>query len=180
MTIRGGFSSYRSAVEAMPGKARRGGGLRCTTRHRLPGRGVGEKGEIDPFDEIWNRALDEDFEASRPGDQALRNVLKFHGLVMGGGLDYAVDVDYQAAGGAADGLRTLGVADLAEVAARAHAIAARVGGDDVEVLDELTEAEIDELQTLDARYDELVPSDSSLEEHARKHYDANPDAYDPL
>jgi hypothetical protein len=99
---------------------------------------------------------------------------------MGGGLDYAVDVDYEAAGRAADGFRTLGVAELAEVATRVHAIAARVGGDDVEVLDELTEAEIEELHTLDGRYDELVPSDASLEQQLRKHYDANPDAYEPV
>lgn len=75
-------------------------------------------------DDIWNRALDDDQTAARPGDIALRNVLTFDGMVRGGGFWYAIEVhavdEEFPIDAVADGYRTLGLESVASAIERAH------------------------------------------------------------
>lgn len=130
---------------------------------------------------VWDRALDAKFEPRREGDRALRNVLRLHNLVRSGGLAYAVDTDVEAAAPAAEGLRLLGAQEVAEVVARAAEIARTLaeGSEQVDIL-ELTDAEVDELERLNGRYSDLLPTDEILVEIVRRHLDANPEAFDPV
>ncbi|MFS0866699.1 hypothetical protein AB3M83_05110 [Microbacterium sp. 179-B 1A2 NHS] len=75
-------------------------------------------------DDLWNRALDDDWPATRPGDLALRTVLTFDGLVRSGGFWYAVEVhavdeDFPI-DAVADGYRTLGLEAVASAVERAY------------------------------------------------------------
>ena len=135
----------------------------------------------DLTDELWDRALDCDFEPTREGDQALKAVLQFHGLVRNGGMDYALDTDFDKAAQAAEGLRRFGATELAEAVSRAREIVSRVGSttDDVDILD-LSEDEGAELRRLNDRYGELLPTDGALEEIVRRYVETDPDAFEPL
>jgi hypothetical protein len=136
--------------------------------------------ELNDASRVWNRACS-DFEPQLPGDGALKAVLAFHGLVMNGGLEYAVDTDVEAAVPAVAGFRHLGADQLAEVVDRARVIVSRLGtsNDEVDVLD-LSERELDELHQLDERYGELVPLDDALVKIFECHYSEHRAEYAPL
>lgn len=74
---------------------------------------------------IWNRALEYDWAATRPGDIALRNVLTFDGMVNNGGLWYAIEVhsadEEFPLDAIAEGYRTLGLEATAAAIERAGA-----------------------------------------------------------
>lgn len=136
---------------------------------------------IDQAGEIWNRALDPAFEPQREGDKVLSTVLAFHGLVMNGGLDYALDADYALACDAAEGFRRLDAGDLAQLTTRACEVVSRLADDagEVEIL-EATQDELLQIQTLGARYADLLPSDDHLEQIFRRYLANNPDDFEPL
>jgi hypothetical protein len=75
-------------------------------------------------DDIWNRALDFDWDATLAGDVALRNVLTFDGMVNNGGLWYAIEVhatdEEFPIHAIVDGYRTLGLETTAHTVERAH------------------------------------------------------------
>src|SRR5215210_7022838 len=52
---------------------------------------------LDDADKVWNRATEPPGPAARPGDLALSAILRFHGLVMNGGLAYALEIGYDEA-----------------------------------------------------------------------------------
>lgn len=136
---------------------------------------------LDGADQIWNRACDLDWEPTRPGDRALRDVLLFHGLIRGGGLDYALDCDLKGATRAAAGFRFLQAVPLAEVLERAHLVASRAAGDgsEFDILD-LNDDEIDQIGDLGEEYDERLPTDDALEWIFRTYLADNPADFEPI
>jgi hypothetical protein len=131
--------------------------------------------------DLWDRALDENFKPRRNGDRALRNALRFHNLVRSGGLAYAIDTDYESAALAAAGLRLLGALETAQIIAQAQGIAGRLGrtSDEVDIL-KLTDGEADELERLNDRYSERLPTDDDLLAVLRRYLKSNPEAFEPL
>jgi hypothetical protein len=140
-------------------------------------------GELSEADLIWNRACDAEVDRRGPGDQALFDLLEFHGEVMSGGLDSAFDVrTAREASAAAAGLRFLALPGLAEVLDEGRSVTARVadGAGKVDIVD-LTEDEEEALLALQQRYWDLLPDgDSTLVRAFEAHLTAHPEDYEPL
>lgn len=136
---------------------------------------------LDPAGRIWNRACDTEWNPVRPGDRALQDVLAFHGLIRQGGLDFALETGFERAVRAGEGFLVLGSSELAEVVARAHAVAARVAAKvgEFDVLD-ATREELGEIRALDQRYFDLLPSDETLDGLFREYLAAHPDDFEQL
>jgi len=114
---------------------------------------------------IWNRAaMAGGGPAPRPGDTALSAALRFHNMVMSGGLDHAHDMlspeDFASA---ADGFRYLQLSDVAELVDQAR----HAPGDD-DLLDEL-----------DARYGALIPRDQVIGDQFEALLQQRPDDFAP-
>lgn len=104
-------------------------------------------------DRIWNRALQQEAGGvPRAGDRALASLLRLHGLVMNGGVHYAIEsVNATELAAAADGYAFFGLNDVA---------AFLRGAADDPVLSEWTD---DTEVTANRRYEEMIPSDSYLD-----------------
>jgi hypothetical protein len=125
--------------------------------------------ELTEADKIWNRACGEEPMRSLPGDRALADLLRAHGLVMNGGVLHAVEC--LTAGELRDcqqGYRFYGLDGVASLLSRARS-AFEGGGD-------LAEDE----QRLNALYTAMIPSDSSVVERFEKHLKSSPSDYAPL
>jgi hypothetical protein len=135
---------------------------------------------LDRADEIWNRACDSEWEPTRPGDHALRDVLRFHNRIRSGGFDFALDADLGAAPKAAAGFRVLQAPALADVLDQAHRIASRAGVDGEFDLLDLDEDDANRLDALGEEYDRLLPTDTALEAIFRRYLEAEPDEFDSI
>lgn len=93
----------------------------------------------------------------------------------------ALEAGFGSAARAAEGFRVLGSLELAEVIARAEAIAARVADEvgEVDILD-LAREELDEIQALDQRDADLLPSDDALDQIFRAYLAKHPDDFEPV
>lgn len=128
-------------------------------------------GELTEADMIWNRACGEDPLRSLPGDRALADLLRAHGLVMNGGVLHAVEIlTPSELSDAESGYRFYGLDGVAPLLSRARKLFET--GDDREL--ERQE------QRLDRQYTVLIPSDSSLVECFEKRLQANPSNFAPL
>jgi hypothetical protein len=135
---------------------------------------------LDRADKIWNRACDSEWEPSQSGDRALQDVLRFHGLIRNGGLDFALEANLDAAPRAASGFRVLRAPALADVLDRAHGIASRAAvGAQFDVL-HLDEDEAARLEALGNEYDEFLPTDSALDAIFRAYLAAKPEEFAPI
>ncbi len=125
--------------------------------------------ELTQADMIWNRACGEDPLQSLPGDRALVNLLRAHGLVMNGGVLHAVEcLAPSDLSDAESGYRFYGLDAVASLLSRARII--------LEIDRELGDLE----QQLDGQYAEIIPTDSSLVERFEKQLELNPSEYAPL
>ena len=120
-------------------------------------------------DMIWNRACSEDRLRALPGDRALADLLRAHGLTMNGGVLHAVEcLTAEHLADAEAGYRYFGLGEVASLLSRA-----RMGfeaGDDLEHHE----------HQLDRQYAVLIPSDSSLVECFEKRLQTNPSDFGPL
>lgn len=124
--------------------------------------------DVDASVEIWNRAASAGGGPTPgAGDRALSSALRFHGMVMSGGLDHALDVlttDEIAA--AADSYRYLQLGPVADLIARAQAAFGR--------------ADDDALEQLDDEYDDLVPEEQTLGDHFEAALATHPEDFAPV
>ncbi|MBX7103581.1 MAG: hypothetical protein K1X57_05845 [Gemmataceae bacterium] len=128
-----------------------------------------EMHELTEAEMIWNRACGEDPLRVLPGDRALTDLLRAHGLAMNGGLLHAVEcMTAEELSDAYGGYRYFGIGDVASLLARARGI--------FETADDL---ESHELQ-LDIEYAQLIPSDSSLVERFEQQLKTRPSDFAPL
>lgn len=115
---------------------------------------------------IWNRACDEDALQTLPGDRALRDMLRVHGLVMNGGVLHAVEclaTDQLSDG--ANGYRFYGFEEVASLLSGARQLFET--GNDLELHE----------KQLNDQYEVLIPSDSSIVERFEVHLHSNPTDY---
>jgi hypothetical protein len=133
---------------------------------------------LDQGWEIWDRACDVGFRPTRRGDQALQTAIAFHGLVMNGGLDYAMDTDFELGRDAVSAFRYLDLPAVAATIEEAVSLVSRLGAsnDEIDIL-ELTDAEGSRLQELSERYE---ASDSDLEAAFRRRLSEDPEDFEPL
>jgi hypothetical protein len=125
--------------------------------------------ELTHADIIWNRACGEDSLRSLPGDRALADMLRAHGLVMNGGVLHVVEYLTASELSAAEaGYRFYELDGVASLLSCARMIFE--GGTDLEA---------HELQ-LDRQYADMIPSDSSLVERFEKHLKSMPAEYAAL
>jgi hypothetical protein len=118
---------------------------------------------------IWNRACGEDALRALPGDRALADLQRAHGLVMNGGVLHAVDcLPGDQLSDAEAGYRFYGLDGVALLLARARQI--------FETADDLESHE----QQLDSEYARMIPSDSSLVERFEKRLKSSPSDFAPL
>jgi hypothetical protein len=125
--------------------------------------------KLTEADMIWNRACGDDPLRALPGDRALRDLLRVHGLAMNGGMLHAVE--YLTARDLSDaeaGYRFYGFNEVAFLIAHARKI--------FEQGDELDYHE----HQLDAQYAGMVPSDSTLVNRFETHWKTSPSDYAPL
>ena len=112
-------------------------------------------------DDIWDRALDSSVEPETLGDRAIRDVLRFHGTVMNGGLLAAVELAEDSSDPSLDavveGYTVLGMPTAAALVSDAGE---RLRAADRESLDDMEELELD----LDPRYE---TDDDALLAHLR-------------
>jgi hypothetical protein len=125
--------------------------------------------KLTQADMIWNRACGEDPLRSLPGDSALTDLLRAHGLAMNGGVLHAVEcLASEELTHAEAGYCYFGLSEVASLLSRARNLFEK--GDDLERHE----------QQLDRRYGDLIPSDSSLVESFEKRLRANPSDFAPL
>ncbi len=125
--------------------------------------------ELSEADIIWNRACGEVPLRSLPGDRALADLLRAHGLAMNGGVLHAVEwLAAQELTDAEAGYRFYGLAEVASLLSRARKLIET--GDDLECHE----------QQLDRQYAVLIPSDSSLVECIEMRLRANRMDFAPL
>jgi len=122
---------------------------------------------IDPRTTIWNRAAMSAGGATPGfGDQALSAVVRFHGMLMNGGIDHALDVltdpDIQAA---AEGFHYLGADNVRNLLLHAHRQTAT--DDDFE-------------DQFDDAYTQLIPSDERLADLFHDQLAAAPQDFAPI
>jgi hypothetical protein len=119
--------------------------------------------ELTEANMIWNRACGDEPLRFLPGDRALADLLRAHGLAMNGGVLHAVECLTAAELTDAEaGYRFYGLAEVAALLSRARELF--VVGDDLE----------DYEQQLDLQYEALIPSDSSLVECFEKRLQTSP------
>ena len=125
--------------------------------------------ELTEADMMWNRACGDDPLRSLPGDRALADLLRAHGLAMNGGVLHAVEcLTAEELTNAEAGYRFYGFAEVASLLTRARKLFET--GDDLERHE----------QQLDQQYAALIPSDSSLVECFEKRLQARPSDFAPL
>jgi hypothetical protein len=125
--------------------------------------------ELIVADMIWNRACGEDPLRALPGDRALADLLRAHGLVMNGGVLHAVEcLTADELANAEVGYRFYGLDGVASLLSRAHGL--------FEAADDLGSHE----QQLDGEYAQMIPSDSSLVERFEKRLKSSPSDFAPL
>ena len=125
--------------------------------------------ELTEADMIWNRACGEDPLRSLPGDRALADLLRAHGLAMNGGVLHAVEcLTAEELTDAEAGYRYVVLGEVASLLSRARKLFET--GEDLER----------HQQQLDREYADLIPSDSSLVECFEKRLQANPSDFAPL
>lgn len=125
--------------------------------------------ELTEADKIWNRACGADPLRSLPGDRALADLLRAHGLAMNGGVLHAVEcLSAAELSDAEDGYRFYGFAEVASLLSRARKLFEK--GDDQELHE----------QQLDRQYAVFIPSDGSLAQCFEKRLQANPSDFAPL
>jgi hypothetical protein len=125
--------------------------------------------ELTDADMIWNRACGEHPLRSLPGDRALADLLRIHGLAMNGGVLHAVEcLAAEELTDAEAGYRFYGLAEVASLLSRARKLFET--GDNLEFHE----------QQLGRQYADLIPSDSSLVECFEKRLQANPSDFAPL
>jgi len=125
--------------------------------------------ELTKADMIWNRACGEDPLRALPGDRALADLLRAHGLVMNGGVLHAVEcLTVDELSDAEAGYRYYGFDSVASLLARARGI---------------FEAAVDQgshEQQFDGEYAQKIPSDNSLVERFRNRLKSGPSDFAPL
>jgi len=125
--------------------------------------------ELTLADMIWNRACGEDPLRSLPGDRALTDLLRAHGLIMNGGVLHAVEcLTTCELSDAQSGYRFYeldGVASLLSRAATTFETGESLGAYE---------------HQLDREYAEMIPSDSSLVERFENRFKSRPFDYAPL
>ena len=120
-------------------------------------------------DIIWNRACGENPLRALPGDRALADLLRAHGLVMNGGVLHAVEcLTATELSDAESGYRFYGFNAAASLLSRARRI--------FETADDLGDHE----QKLDGQYADMIPSDSTLVDCFEKHLKSSPADYAPI
>ena len=125
--------------------------------------------ELTEADMIWNRACGEDPLRSLPGDRALADLLRAHGLAMNGGVLHAVEcLTASELADAESGYRFYGLDGVASFLSHARKI--------FETGDDLGSHE----QELDGQYAAMIPSDSSLVERFEKRLKSSPSDFAPL
>jgi hypothetical protein len=125
--------------------------------------------ELTDADMIWNRACGKDQLRSLPGDRALADLLRAHGLAMNGGVLHAVEcLTATELSDAEAGYRFYGLDRVASLLSRARTV--------FETGDDLGSHE----QQLDRQYAAMIPSDSSLVERLGKRLESHPSDYAPL
>jgi hypothetical protein len=125
--------------------------------------------DLTRADLIWNRACGEDPLRTSPGDRALADLLRAHGLVMNGGVLHTVEcLTPDELSRAQAGYFFYGLEAVASLLTRARRI--------FEAGDDLGSHEAQ----LDGEYSKLIPSDSSLVERFEKHLDSAPSDFAPL
>ena len=119
--------------------------------------------ELIDADTIWNRACGEDPLRSLPGDLALADLLRAHGLAMNGGVLHAVEcLTVSELYDAEAGYRFYDLDGVASLLSRARTI--------FETGEDLGSHE----QRLDRQYAAMIPSDSSLVERFEKRLKSHP------
>jgi hypothetical protein len=107
---------------------------------------------VTSADQVWNRAaLESGGNSPGPGDRALASLLLVHGLVMNGGVHYAIEsIESAELAAAADGYAFFGF-DAVATFFRGASVdpVLSIWDDDTEVV-------------ANRRYEEMVPDDSSL------------------
>jgi hypothetical protein len=125
--------------------------------------------DLTKADMIWNRACGGHTLRALPGDRALADLLRAHGLAMNGGVLHAVEcLTPSQIAAAQSGYRFFGLEALAALLGRARRI-----------LEAGKALEHHERQ-LDRQYAELVPSDSSLMECFKARLASEPAAFAEL
>lgn len=99
---------------------------------------------------------------------------------MNGGMSHSLEVDLLAARRAAAGFRTLGGMNVAEVVDEACSVvvptAEEAGWDGLDLSDE----DAERLESLETKYDELVPLDSTLVDLFDNYRAEHPDHFAPV
>lgn len=133
-------------------------------------------GELSHPSLVWNRAC---YGRLRelPGDRALADMIAAHGLVMNGGVFYAVDcMAAEELEAAKAGYRFYGYEAVAELLTEAAAVWATR-----EDLDEDEDLGDDDQEGIFNRgYSALIPDDGSLAERFERHFELTPGEYAPL
>jgi hypothetical protein len=125
--------------------------------------------ELTDADLIWNRACSENRTRSLPGDRALADLLRAHGLIMNGGVLHAVEcLTLEQLADAESGYRFYGFDAAAMLLIRARRILA-------------TDDNLDSHERqLDLQYAELIPDDTTLVNRFEEHLQMNPKDYAPV
>jgi hypothetical protein len=126
-------------------------------------------GELSHASLVWNRACGGRRLRELAGDWALAGVISVHGLVMNGGVFYAVDcMAAEELEAAKAGYRFYGYEAVADVLTEA--------ADDLDEDEDLSEEE----GKFNQSYNALIPDDGYLAERFRRHFEQNPSDYAPL
>jgi hypothetical protein len=108
-------------------------------------------------DAIWNRAaMETGGQHPMPGDTALADLLRAHGMIQNGGVDHCLDsLSVDELDAAARGFNYFGLEEASQVLRDATALGEREQN--------TSESEFDEaFEALDERYHRLFPSDQVL------------------
>jgi hypothetical protein len=120
-------------------------------------------------DMVWNRACGESPMRSLPGDRALADLLRAHGLAMNGGLLHAVEcLTVRELSDAEAGYRFYGFDDVPSLLTQARAIFEK--GDDLEFHE----------KQLDRQYSAIIPAESSIAARFEKLLSTMPTDFAPL
>lgn len=125
--------------------------------------------EFSHADRVWNRAaLENGGVAPREGDEALANLLLFHGLVCNGGVHHALECcDETKTQSAVRGFEYFGLTEVASLLnRRRRGLLAKWTG----------RAE----RKANARYNRLLPHDDVIEMRFKERLRASPEAFAPL
>jgi hypothetical protein len=118
---------------------------------------------------IWNRACGKNPLRFLPGDRALADLLRAHGLAMNGGVLHVVEcLTASELSDAQSGYRFCGLDAVASLLARAK-----------KILQAGNNLKIHERQ-LDQQYADMIPADNSVVERFEKHLKLSPFEYAPV